>query len=173
MEPGKIDLSQKNALIYNKTYDPEAHYIPLRRLIFLSVFDLLSQSCNIIYAFCYLEEDFNLPHDLNLSLIFDIISRFILNKIFLKEQFYRHYYLSITINIISSVILSISDMYFNFMNNEISHWIFLVKIILSVFFYSFEDVEGKIGLNSEFLNVFSLLFYKGMIQTCILFFYFL
>ena len=163
---GKIDLSEKNTLIYNKTYDSEAYYIPFKRLIYLSLFDLLGQSCNIIYAFLYKEENFKLPHhDLNLSLIFDIISRFFLNKIFLKNEFYPHYYLSITINVISSSILCISDIYFIFIDKKVSHWIYLVKTIIAIFLYSLENVEGKIGLNCEFLNVFSLLFYKGVIQT--------
>ena len=74
----------------------------------------------------------------------DIISRFILNKIFLKEEFYRHYYLSITINVIISAILSIYDINFIIKNNEIALWIYLVKSIILVIFYCFENVEGKL-----------------------------
>jgi hypothetical protein len=39
---------------------------------------------------------------------------------------------------------------------------------MSTILYSFENVEGKIGLNIEFLNVYSLIFYKGIIQSIFL-----
>ncbi len=107
-------------------------------------------------------------HNINLSLIFDIVSRYILNKIILGMKFYPHYYLSITINIFSFIMLSISDLYYMITKGSISHWIYLLQIIIGLLFYSFEDIEGKIGLNSEFLNTYNLIFYKALIQNIFL-----
>ena len=165
---GKIDLAEKNALIYKEKEQPNK-WISLKRVIYLSIFDLLAQSCSIVYAFIYKEEEYKLPHhNKNILLIFDIISRFILNKILLKIEFYPHYYLSISIGIISFGILSISDFYYIFPDHNISHWIYLAKNVLKIIFYSFENVEGKIGLNSEFLNPYNLLFYKGVVHSILL-----
>ena len=41
---------------------------------------------------------------------------------------------------------------------------YLVFTIISTILYSFENVEGKIGLNIEFLNVYSLIFYNMKLQ---------
>ena len=165
---GKIDLSKKTPLIYKRT-ESSPGYIPFKRVLYLSIYDFLSQSCSLIYAFIFYEEKYKLPyHKKNLSLVFDIISRFFLNKIILKAQFYSHHYLSITINVISFVILSISDLYFIIPECNIHQIFYICKTILKIILYSFENVEGKIGLNSEFLNPFNLLFYKGIIHSVIL-----
>ncbi len=164
-DTGRIDLSRKNSLIYNNAQS-ELLIISIKRVFYLSIYDLLAQSCIIIFSFIYPNEEIKIQnHNINLSLIFDIISRFILNKIMLGMKFYPHYYLSITINILSFIILSISDLYYIITEGKISHWIYLIQTIISLIFYSFENVEGKIGLNSEFLNPYNLIFYKGIIQS--------
>ena len=166
----KINLLEKNALLYKKN-EPKVESIPLKRVFYLSLCDLLAQSCSLVYAFVFKKNQFRLPrHNKNLSLVFDIISRFILNKLLLKAEFYPHYYLSISLNTISFSILSISDLYYVFIESEISHWIYLGNIILKTILYSLENVEGKIGLNSEFLNPYNLLFYKGIMQSIFLIF---
>ena len=164
----KINLLEKNELLYNKR-EPNVERIPLKRVFYLSICDLLAQSCSIIYAFIYNTNQFRMPHhNKNLFLIFDIISRFILNKLLLKQEIYRHYYFSISISIISFSILSISDLYFVFIDCKIYHWIYIGITIIKTIFYSLENVEGKIGLNSEFLNPYNLLFYKGIMQSLFL-----
>ena len=165
---GKINLAEKNALIFHNN-DSKLKWVPLKRIIIISIIDLLSQSCTLIYSFFYKEDEFNLPHyNKNITLVVDIISRFILNKIILKAEFYRHYYLSITLMIISFLILSISDIYYMTHEDDTKYWIFFLKTMLKIILYSFENVEGKIGLNSEFLNPYNLLFYKGIIQSIFL-----
>ena len=163
---GKIDLTTISPLIFT---NKKKSLIPFKRVLFLSIYDFLSHSCSIIYVFIYYEEAFKLPyHDKNLSLIFDIISRFILNKIILKGELYPHHYLSIMINIFSFFVLSISELYFIIPNISSYQIIYILKTIIKIILYSFENVEGKIGLNSEFLNPFNLLFYKGIAQSIIL-----
>ena len=164
---GKVDLTKLSPLIFenNKTL----RMIPFKRVLYLSIYDFLSQSCSIIYAFIYYKEAFKLPnHNKNLSLIFDVISRFLLNKIKLKVELYPHHYLSIIINIFSFFILSISELYFIIPETSTYQIIYIFKTILKIILYSFGNLEGKIGFNSEFLNPYNLLFYKGIIQSIIL-----
>ena len=165
---GKIDLAKNNVLIYHKR-NQGLQLKSLKRVLYLSIYDLLAQSCIVIFSFIYTEEESEMPHhSINLSLIFDIVSRYILNKIILGMKFYPHYYLSIAINIFSFIMLSISDLYYMITKGNISHWIYLLQTIIGLLLYSFEDVEGKIGLNSEFLNPYNLIFYKGLIQNIFL-----
>jgi hypothetical protein len=165
---GKIDLAERNALIFNNNRS-KLKWVPLKRIIYLSVIDLLSQSCSLIYSFIYKEKELIIPHhNKNILLMVDIISRFILNKMILKAEFYRHYYLSITLMTISFLILSISDIYYMADEDNTKYWIYFLKSFLKIILYSFENIEGKIGLNSEFLNPYNLLFYKGIVQSILL-----
>lgn len=164
----KIDLSKKNPLIYNNN-ESGLKYVKLKRVIYLSIFDTLAQSCYLIFSLIYTGEEYNMPyHKTNLTLVFDIIIRFILNKICLDSELYPHYCLSISISIFSFIILSISDIYFIITIGDYHHWIFLLQNGLGIILYSLEDVEGKIGLKYELLNPYNLLFYKGIIQSIIL-----
>ena len=153
----KIDLAEKNALLFKANNESQLKWISLKRVLYLSIFDLLAQSASTIYSFFYYKKDVKLEkYNKNIQLIFDIISRFILNKLLLKIEIYPHYYLSITINLISFAILSVSDIYFIISENNFILWIYIGKNLLKTLFYSFSNVEGKIGLNSEFLNPYTV-----------------
>ena len=165
----KYTSTMKNSLIFNDSQS-NLKYLSLKRVLYLSIYDLLAQSCIVIYFFIYANDGTKIQfNNLNLTLIVDITSRFILHKIRLGMKFYSHFYLSITLNILSFFILSISDIYFlNYSNDKKKNWVYLGLTIISTILYSFENVEGKIGLNIEFLNVYSLIFYKGIIQSSFL-----
>jgi hypothetical protein len=161
----KYTSTRKNSLIFNDSQS-DLKYLSLKRVFFLSIYDLLAQSGIVIYFFIYSKDGTKVEYNnLNLTLIVDITSRFILHKIRLGMKFYSHFYLSITLNILSFIILSISDIYFLNNSNGHQNWMYLGFTIISTILYSFENVEGKIGLNIEFLNVYSLIFYKGIIQS--------
>ena len=164
----KYTSSMESSLIFNDSQS-NLRYLSLKRVLYLSIYDLLAQSCIVIYFFIYAKDGTKVEfNNLNLTLIVDITSRFILHKIRLGMKFYSHFYLSITLSILSFFILSISDIYFLNNSTGYKNWVYLGFTIISTIFYSFENVEGKIGLNIEFLNVYSLIFYKGIIQSCFL-----
>jgi len=98
----------------------------LKRLLYLSIYDLLAQSCTVIYFFIYAKDGTKIEfNNMNLTLMVDTISRFILDKIRLGMKFSSHFYLSISIYILSFIILSISDIYFFKNSKENKNWIFL------------------------------------------------
>jgi hypothetical protein len=164
---GKISLTDINPLIYNDE-ERKIKYKSLKRVLFLSIFDILGQSCSMIFCIIYEKNYQKIPYySVNLSLIFDIIIRFFFNRYILGKEFYPHYNLSITICIISFGILSVSDLFYIINLNKMYHLIYLLLTILKIIFYALENVEGKKGLNYEFLNVFNLLFYKGFTQSII------
>ena len=163
----KINLNNINPLIYNDE-EREIKYKSLKRVLFLSIFDILAQSCSMIFCIIYEKNYKNIPYySINLSLIFDIITRFFFNRCILGKEFYPHYNLSITICIFSFFILSASDLYYIINLNKMYHLIYLLLTILKIIFYALENIEGKKGLNYEFLNVYNLLFYKGITQSVI------
>ena len=162
------DLNKKNSLIFTDE-ESEIKSMSIKRVLYLSIYDLLAQSCIVIYFFINENEE-KVPHNnMNLTFIVDITTRFILHKVRIGKEFYSHYYLSISLTILSFLILATSNIYYmiydNFTTNQ---WIYLIQGIISTIFYSFENAEGKIGLNIEFLNPYSLIFYKGIIQSIFL-----
>ena len=147
-------------LIFNDSL-PKLDYISLKRVLYLSIYDLLAQSCTFIYFFIYANDGIKIEFEnLNITLLIDTTSRFILDKIRLGMKFSSHFYLSITIYILSFIFLSISDIfYFLSYSDEKKNWIFLFLGIIGTILYAFENAEGKIGLSNELLNVYSLLPY--------------
>ena len=163
---GATDLPEKHFLIFNDE-ESEIKYNSIKRVLYLSIYDLFAQSCIIIYFFVT-DSTTKEPHNnTNLTFIIYITSSFILDRFKIGKEFYSHYYLSISINLLSFCILATSDIYFMFNFNS-NQWFYLIQGIISAILYTFENTEGKIGLNIEFLNPYILLFYKGIIQSIFL-----
>ena len=94
---------------------------------------------------------------LNSDVIFEIIIQYILSIIILKEHFYKHHYLSISINAICFIILLL----FDFLDIELE---FLNVFIydLYILFLALENAYGKKAMMYGYISPFSLLIYKGV-----------
>ena len=152
-------------------------YLPL-----IAIIDTLAQLC--LYCFSYIDSDGYIlgigkkdkiihDEDLFFVVIIDIMVRYIFSKILLKSYFYKHHYLSMILNGISSIplfIINIKDLVHNFTNRNVhlSLWtfsIFLVLYILRTVLYSLEDVFNKIALNKLLFRPYELMFYKAVFET--------
>ena len=94
---------------------------------------------------------------LNSDVIFQILLQYILSIIILKEHFYKHHYLSISINAICFIILLL----FDFLDIELE---FLNVFIydLYILFLALENAYGKKAMMYGYISPFSLLIYKGV-----------
>ena len=131
------------------------------------MFDILAKLC--LFTFYFIANDdknITAEDDLNILCIFNILTKCLASRIFLKAIFYRHHYLSLGIFFFFLIILSSFEIFeteFNGLNN-----FYIIATILSSVFYSLEDVIGKKILNYGFLNPYSLLSFKGLYGTFIL-----
>ena len=107
------DLSNSGSIfIYNNPYLEEKRkkVINLNIYTFLvGLFDFLVETVYFLYNLDNELDSSNYYSLLNSDVIFQILLQYILSIIILKEHFYKHHYLSITINAICFIILFIFD----------------------------------------------------------------
>ena len=163
-------ISNKSNLSIKYIYQYKTHkYAKIFRLYFkiflVALSDLLAQLVILIF---YIINPGSQPY-LDYLLIFNIFFKYLFSRIFLKNRFYKHHYLSFIINIISLLIFSIIQHIKNKNKVNFSYFIFALVMIFNTACYSFENVYGKIILTNEYyLSPPNLLMKKGIIQIILL-----
>ena len=109
------------------------------------------------------EEKYNGFNLLNCTVIFQIIVQYISSKIILKDQFYRHHYLSLIINTISFITLFILDV-----KHTSEFDLYLIIYFFSCFFLVLENTYGKKAMISGYISPYTLLIFKGIYKLLIL-----
>jgi hypothetical protein len=150
-------------LIYEKK-SPVNKCKLLRRTFVVSVADLSAQY--FVFIFYIFFEISRIQIDV--VLIFNILSKYILSRLILKTNYYKHHHLSFLLNILCFVLFSLTDiqsMYRNWNTNII--YFICIKIFCTIC-YSLEDVVGKKALIEEFLSPYAIIFYKGLYELILL-----
>ena len=155
------DLSNTGSIfIYNNPYLEEKRkkMINLNIYTFLvGLFDFLVETIYFLYNLDNELDSSNYYSLLNSDVIFQILLQYILSIIILKEHFYKHHYLSISINAICFIILYIFDI----IDEEFD----LLSSLLYFVYLSFlalENSYGKKAMMYGYISPFSLLIYKGI-----------
>ena len=155
-------------LSYHEKVKKEKHFYIYMAL--LSIFDFLSNISSLSFYLIYGKNARSVSES-NLSslLIFNVIIIYVLSRYILKTYFYRHHYFSFIINIICILILGSIDI-INIVGTDKKEktWLiifYIVKKILTIVFYSIEDVIGKKILMKYFINIYSLLLYRALGET--------
>ena len=120
----------------------------------------------IIYFLCfyyYTVENVDFFSLFSSEVVIRIVLQYILSVIILKTYFYKHHYLSIIINVISLIILSILDILYEDYN-------FLKSLIYITSFVclALENTYGKKAMIYGFLSPFNLLIYRGIYKIIFL-----
>lgn len=137
-------------------------------LAIIAIIDFLAQLCLLCFGFLASKKKFigdqNISREyLYFAYIFDIFSRYILSRIFLKSYFYHHHILALIITFLGFIFLIIISIY-NMLNLMKIQIIYLLLYLSMNLMYSLEDVFNKICLNQSLLGPFELMFYKAVIQ---------
>ena len=157
----------KNNIQYIYGYNHEAS--PKRIRLFLNLFlvsfsDLLAQFILLIFSLFI-----NYYQYLDYILLFNILLQYLFCRMFIKKKYYRHHYLSFIINLISLLIFSIIQHFNSNIDIRDPKYIFFSIItILNTACYSFENVIGKIIMTNNFFTPYSLLMWRGIIETILL-----
>ena len=152
--------------IYNNPYEEEIIKKWNNLNIYTFLVGFLDFLVETFYFLNYLDnghDSLNYDSLLNSDVIFEIIIQYILSIIILKEHFYKHHYLSISINTICFIILFIfdivdSDSYF--------FLILLYDIYLSLIVI--ENAYGKKAMIYGYISPFSLLILKGVYKIILM-----
>ena len=148
-------------------------------VVSVGIFDFLSHTVNLSFYIFFGKNARPLSeNNLSCLLIFNTIIIYILSRFILKTYFYRHHYFSFLLNIICIILLGSFDIYNTIeqkKEEDSTGFIifFFIKKILSIVFYSIEDVIGKKVLLDDLMNIniYALLFYRAIVGTiCLILF---
>ena len=141
---------------------------------FFFIFDFLSHVSSLAFYLVFGKNDRPLSeNNLSSMLIFNTIVIYVASRLILKTYFYRHHYFSFILNVFCIIILLSLDIYNTIVQKketDSSNMIFFyfAKKILTIIFYSIEDVIGKKVLLDDLMNIYSLIFYRAIVETVLL-----
>jgi hypothetical protein len=146
-------------------------------VVSVGIFDFLSHVSSLAFYLVFGKNDRPLSeNNLSSMLIVNTIVIYVASRIILKTYFYRHHYFSFILNIICIIILLSHDIYNTIhekKETDSSNMIFFyfAKKILTIIFYSIEAVIGKKVLLDDLMNIYSLFFYRAIVETILLIFF--
>ena len=146
-------------------------------VVSVGICDFLSHVSSLAFYLVFGKNDRPLSeNNLSSMLIVNTIVIYVASRIILKTYFYRHHYFSFILNIICIIILLSHDIYNTIhekKETDSSNMIFFyfVKKILTIIFYSIEAVIGKKVLLDDLMNIYSLFFYRAIVETILLIFF--
>ena len=173
-----IKEKNSNALVNNKTNDIDYIYNSAKitntnkrnkriftLLFVISIFEFLAQYSNVIFNIIQKKKEIVVKKtNLNSVLIVNIITKYLFSLLILHTPFYKYHYFSFAINIIFLIALGVIDILkiLDENDNYIMAIFYTLMRILSVTFYSIEDVYAKALLFYDSISPYILLFYRGI-----------
>ena len=168
----KIDFNSRNTSLRTRNNYFYKGELPINEFklfihIFLvSITDLLATY--VKFLFFLLNKNAGNPY-LQYLLIFNMFFKYIFSRIFLKNKFYRHHYLSFVINIIGLIFLDLIQIEDSKnVKKDSTYFKFVFVLIFNTGCYSFGNVIGKRALVQEYLSPYSLLMLKGILELILL-----
>ena len=97
--------------------------------------------------------------DTNSNIFISIISKFVLSSFILRLPIYKHHYLSLAINLIFFIGLIIYEIT---IIKEAKTYLYVLKKVCIVIFYSFDNVYTKVLLSFDSISPYTCLLYRGI-----------
>ena len=168
----KKDNFEANEISFDKEDNIYTNEGIIKVMIKISGIDFLCQLLFLIFALIFKNENIIKRSNQDFLLIIDITTRFLFCRMILNTYFYKHHIASMLVNSIVFLILGFFDIY-NIASTEgdktnsnaIEKIFFAIVLVIQTTAYSYEDVLNKIALTKEYMNPYSLLFYKGLFQV--------
>ena len=133
----------------------------IKLLIIICIFDFLGIYSNVIYNLIVETNNLKFKKSgLNSGILFNIFSKYVLSIFILHSSVYKHHYFSLGINLIFLVGLVVYDI---LGRNDNLYFFYAIMKIISIIFYSFEDVIAKKLLSFESISPYIFLLYRGII----------
>ena len=131
-------------------------------LIVISIFDFFASYLDIIFKIIFITDySFANKVENNSSILFSIISNYVLSILILHSPFYRHHYICMAINLLLVIILVLFDIK-NIIDkiDENKSYTYAIERTLIAILYSFEDVFAKILLSIDSISPYIYLLYN-------------
>ena len=170
----RIEIKEKKDLLRHRDWKRTKKFLIL--ISSVAFLDFASHVSSLIFYIVYGRNERSVSEN-NLSslLIFNTVIIYLLSRLILKTYFYKHHYFSFIINVVCILILGTIDI-INITNSKDKGTtgmvlFYIAKKILSIVFYSIEDVIGKKLLLDSLASVYGLLLYRGLINVVLNFFF--
>ena len=157
--------------IYNDTTRNEFkknRMIIIIYMFLITILDFIAQISTVTFYLITGNQKFQVKlANLNITLIFNVISLFLFTRLLLHNTFYRHHYFSLIINIICLIVIVILDIFQikeEYGDNFKKPVIFLSIKIFTVILYSLEDVIAKVMFLNYYFTPYFLLLVKAIVQ---------
>ena len=164
----RIEIKEKKDLLRHRDWKKTKKFLIL--ISSVAFLDFASHVSSLIFYIVYGRNERSVSEN-NLSslLIFNTVIIYLLSRLILKTYFYKHHYFSFIINVVCILILGTIDI-INIINSKDKGTtgmvlFYIAKKILSIVFYSIEDVIGKKLLLDSLASVYGLLLYRGLINV--------
>ena len=170
----RIEIKEKKDLLRHRDWKRTKKFLIL--ISSVAFLDFASHVSSLIFYIVYGRNERSVSEN-NLSslLIFNTVIIYLLSRLILKTYFYKHHYFSFIINVVCILILGTIDI-INIIKSKDKGTtgmvlFYIAKKILSIVFYSIEDVIGKKLLLDSLASVYGLLLYRGLINVVLNFFF--
>jgi hypothetical protein len=171
---GKKDINDsnserntKNGTEYIYTDIEDTHQYPYKKILILTISDYIAQISFVIFYIILNELDIPMKFaKFNSYFIVNVIVIFIISKLILNNQIYRHHSFSLLINIICLFVLIIVDIIniINYSGKIIIQFIYIILKIKRCILYSLEDVLIKVLILKYYFHPFRILFIKAILD---------
>ena len=164
----RIEIKEKKDLLRHRDWKKTKKFLIL--ISSVAFLDFASHVSSLSFYIVYGRNERSVSEN-NLSslLIFNTVIIYLLSRLILKTYFYKHHYFSFIINVVCILILGTIDI-INIIKSKDKGTtgmvlFYIAKKILSIVFYSIEDVIGKKLLLDSLASVYGLLLYRGLINV--------
>ena len=142
----------------------------IKSILKVAIFEFLAESLICIFYFFNNKKEVITYYSLQIYLIINTITQYLVSHLVLNFNFYKHHYLSFGINFFCTLIFVIVDIV-EIVKGRITdyqYFIFIIMRLLKLVLYAFEDSYSKYALYKEFLTPFSLMTNMAVIESILL-----
>ena len=142
----------------------------MKSILKVAIFEFLAESFICIFYFINDKPDVIIVYPLQIYLIINTITQYLVSHFVLNYMFYKHHYLSFGINIFCTIIFLLIDILEIIYKNisDYQYYIYVFMRIFKLFLFACEDNYAKHALYKEFLTPFSLMVYMAIIESILL-----
>ena len=164
----EIVLKYFNVNIKDKQTKEKKRKIKLSILV--STFEFLAIYLDVTFSIIAKTNNYQIKFsEMESSILFKVMSKYILSIIILHSPVYKHNYLSLAINVVFLIVLLVLDI-IDIVNTKDNYYFLyaILKIIIAILF-SFEDVYAKVLLSLGSFSPYIFLLYRGIFVNCFAF----
>lgn len=129
-------------------------------ILLISILEFIGRSTDFFYYFILGHERIR-DGEITWLISLDILSRIVFSHFILKQNLYRHHFLSIFLTVIGLTSMSICA-FIIIKSNELMNWPYFIFIGIKFIIFALEDAINKLLLISKFLLPQTLMFWRGL-----------